>query len=63
MSPPMNFADATGKAITDHITMAVMNHPLVNAIPDTEGILELYSALDEKDSSYGVGCHTTTNKN
>ena len=31
----IHFADATGKAITDHITTAVMNHPLVNVVPDT----------------------------
>mmetsp|Transcript_23689 Transcript_23689/g.29857 ORF Transcript_23689/g.29857 Transcript_23689/m.29857 type:complete len:618 (-) Transcript_23689:60-1913(-) len=31
----IHYADHTGKAITDHITTAVMNHPLVNVIPDT----------------------------
>ncbi len=31
----IHYADHTGKAITDHITTAAMNHPLVNVVPDT----------------------------
>ena len=31
----IHYADHTGKAITDHITTAVMNHPLVHIVPDT----------------------------
>ncbi len=31
----IHYADHTGKAITDHITIAAMNHPLVNIVPDT----------------------------
>lgn len=31
----IHYADHTGKAITDHITTAVMNHPLVTVVPDT----------------------------
>jgi len=30
----IHYADHTGKAITDHITTATMNHPLVNIIPN-----------------------------
>lgn len=31
----IHYADHTGKAITDHITTAAMNHPLVTIVPDT----------------------------
>ena len=31
----IHYADHTGKAITDHITAAAVNHPLITVIPDT----------------------------
>jgi L-aspartate oxidase len=31
----IHYADHTGKAITDHITTAAVNHPLVTVVPDT----------------------------
>mmetsp|Transcript_11031 Transcript_11031/g.12790 ORF Transcript_11031/g.12790 Transcript_11031/m.12790 type:complete len:643 (-) Transcript_11031:84-2012(-) len=31
----INYADHTGKAITEHITAAALNHPLVTVVPNT----------------------------
>jgi len=31
----IHYADHTGKAITDHITAAAVNHPLITIVPDT----------------------------
>lgn len=31
----IHFADHTGKAITDHITVAAVNHPLITVVPNT----------------------------
>lgn len=50
----IHYADHTGKAITDHITKAAMNHPLITVIPNTI-VTDLITTTSQnsKDSSQG----------
>lgn len=50
----IHYADHTGKAITDHITAAAVNHPLITVVPDTI-VTELVTAETSQGQKVCIG--------
>lgn len=53
----IHFADHTGKAITEHITAAALNHPLISVVTDTI-VTDLITAETEDKQKICLGTHT-----
>ena len=53
----IHFADHTGKAITEHITAATLNHPLITVVTDTI-VTDLITAKTEDNTIVCLGTNT-----
>lgn len=53
----IHFADHTGKAITEHITAAALNHPLISVVTDTI-VTDLITAQTDDKQNICLGTHT-----
>jgi Aspartate oxidase len=53
----IHFADHTGKAITEHITAAVLNHPLITVVTDTI-VTDLITRETDEKQNVCLGVHT-----
>jgi L-aspartate oxidase len=53
----IHFADHTGKAITEHITAAALNHPLISVVTDTI-VTDLITVQNDENQNLCLGTHT-----
>lgn len=53
----IHYADHTGKAITEHITAAALNHPLISVVTDTI-VTDLITSEAEEEKKVCLGAHT-----
>ena len=53
----IHYADQSGKAITDHITAAALNHPLISVVTDTI-VTDLITAETDDKQKICLGTHT-----
>jgi L-aspartate oxidase len=53
----IHFADHTGKAITEHITAAALNHPLISVVTDTI-VTDLITVETDDKQNVCLGTHT-----
>lgn len=54
----IHFADHTGKAITEHITSAALNHPLITVVTDTIVTDLIIAETHDKQQKICLGAHT-----